>query len=121
MPVDELKPGSDVYRVIVVSVRDDKAAARSPRGLFSAEWWTASRGWSGLAQWPNSAIVVWLLSVVVVWADVVDDKQLRLTVVGVGHGAVIVWALDELVRGVSPIRRLMGAGALTALCVHLLS
>jgi hypothetical protein len=28
---------------------------------------------------------------------------------GVGRGALIVWALDELVRGVNPFRRVLGA------------
>jgi hypothetical protein len=33
---------------------------------------------------------------------------------GVRRGALIVWALDELVRGASPFRRLLGAVVLAA-------
>jgi len=104
-----------------VSVSDGSGASRSSRGLFSADWWTAGRGWSGIAQWPNPAICVWLLAVAVGWADILKDPHLRLTLAGVGHGALIVWALDELLRGTSPIRRLMGAGVLIALSLYLLN
>jgi hypothetical protein len=33
---------------------------------------------------------------------------------GVRHGALLVWALDEVVRGANPFRRLPGAVVLTA-------
>jgi hypothetical protein len=33
---------------------------------------------------------------------------------GVRDGALLVWALDELVRGASPFRRLLGGVVLTA-------
>lgn len=33
---------------------------------------------------------------------------------GVRHGALLVWALDELVRGLSPFRRLLGAVVLAS-------
>ena len=36
------------------------------------------------------------------------DTELRW----IGAGALIVWALDELVRGASPFRRLLGAAVL---------
>ena len=41
------------------------------------------------------------------------------TLTGVGHGALVVWALDELVRGASPVRRLLGAVVLIAQLVSL--
>lgn len=122
MLVRECSSGQVANKVVDVSVPEGEAgSSRSAGGLFSADWWTAGRGWSGVAQWPNPAIVGFVLAAVAVWADLVDDPQLRLTLVGVGLGALIVWALDELVRGASPIRRLMGAGVLIALCVRLLS
>ena len=42
-----------------------------------------------------------------------------VTLADVGMGALIVWALDELVRGVSPFRRLLGAVVLTGQLVRL--
>lgn len=117
--LDDLRSAPGCLRVIVVPDPEHEAASRSG-GLFSADWWTAGRGWSGIAQWPNPAIVVFVVAAVTMWADLVDDPQLRTTLVGVGYGALAVWALDELLRGVSPIRRLMGAGVLIALFVHLL-
>lgn len=114
-----LKSAPRCLRVVVVSVPEHEARSRSG-GLFSADWWTAGRGWSGIAQWPNPAIVVFVVAAVTIWADLVDDPQLRTTLVGVGYGALVVWALDELFRGMSPIRRLMGAGVLIALLIHLL-
>jgi hypothetical protein len=38
---------------------------------------------------------------------------------GLGLGALLVWALDELLRGVSPIRRIMGAVVLAVLAVRM--
>lgn len=117
----ESKTDRDLDRVVDVSVSDGEAASRSSRGFFSADWWTAGRGWSGVAQWPNPAICVWLLAAAVGWADIVNDPHLRLTVAGVGHGALIVWALDELLRGTSPLRRSMGACVLIAQFLYLLN
>jgi hypothetical protein len=41
-------------------------------------------------------------------------------VTAVGTVALVVWALDELVRGVNPFRRLLGAGVLVTQGVGLL-
>jgi hypothetical protein len=37
-----------------------------------------------------------------------------------GLVALIVWALDELVRGVNPFRRILGGAVLVATVAHLL-
>jgi len=87
--------------------------------MFSARWWTGGRGWSGIAQWPNPAIAVWLIAVVVGSTGIVDDASRSSTLTEVGHGALVVWALDELVRGESPIRRLFGAVVLAAQLIRL--
>jgi hypothetical protein len=39
---------------------------------------------------------------------------------GVRHGALLVWALDEVVRGASPFRHLLGAGVLAIQLVSLI-
>ena len=60
-----------------------------------------------LAVWqpPNAAILVWLASrgLALFWDE--RDQELRW----VGSGALIAWALDELIRGASPFRRTLGA------------
>ncbi|KAA1395821.1 hypothetical protein [Aeromicrobium ginsengisoli] len=59
-----------------------------------------------VVQLPNTALVVWLAATVLRWSAYDSrDTELRW----IGAGALIVWALDELVRGASPFRRLLGA------------
>lgn len=71
-----------------------------------------------LAQWPNPALAVWLVAVVVGWTGVLGAARSE-TLAGVGQGALVVWALDELVRGASPFRRLLGAVVLVGQLVRL--
>ncbi len=61
-----------------------------------------------LAQAPNPAISVWLVSVVVGWTSLLEGER-AVALTWVGKGALVVWAVDELVRGSSPARRLLGA------------
>lgn len=58
-----------------------------------------------LGQPPNAAILLWFAARVLslVWED--RAQELRW----IGSGALIVWAVDELVRGASPFRRVLGA------------
>lgn len=63
-------------------------------------------GQLALFQVPNPAIVVWGLATVLRWSPYDSrDTELRW----IGSGALIVWGLDELVRGAAPFRRLLGA------------
>lgn len=71
-----------------------------------------------IAQWPNPALAVWLVTVVVGWTEVVGAAA-SATLASVGRGALIVWALDELIRGASPFRRLLGAMVLVMQLVGL--
>lgn len=71
-----------------------------------------------LAQWPNPALAVWLVTVVVGWTGVLEPAR-SATLSDVGRGALIVWALDELVRGTVPFRRLLGAAVLVGQLIHL--
>ncbi len=69
---------------------------------------------------PNPAIWVFLVTLVLGWTDWVPAlSQTELT--NIGRGALIVWALDELVRGASPFRRVLGALVLAYQVVMLLS
>ena len=71
-----------------------------------------------MGQLPNPALCVWLAAVVLGWFDL--SSRHATTVDGIRVGALLVWALDELARGASPFRRLMGAVVLTAQLVALL-
>jgi hypothetical protein len=70
------------------------------------------RGRLAVAQWPNAALWVWLAARVLGWAGLtsLDEQTLR----GIGTGALMVWALDEVLRGASPFRRVLGAVVLGA-------
>lgn len=82
-------------------------APQHPR-LTSSSWWFQSPD-GRLAVWqaPNPALLVWLAAVVLGLFDLTYAH--RTVVGGVRHGALLVWALDELVRGASPFRRVLGA------------
>jgi hypothetical protein len=70
-----------------------------------------------VGQLPNPALCVWLTAVVLGWFDL--SARHAVAIDGVRDGALVVWALDELVRGASPFRRLLGAVVLTAQLVAL--
>jgi hypothetical protein len=88
------------------------------RRILSLDWWIRDPdGRIVLAQAPNAAIVVWLVSVVVGWTDLLDDSR-ETVLVHIGQGALIVWGLDELARGASPARRVLGAVVLVVMVVR---
>ena len=79
----------------------------------SASWWLrSSDGRLTLWQPPNAALCVWLIALVLGMVDLSDAHNTAVD--GVRHGALIVWALDEVVRGASPFRRALGAVVLVA-------
>lgn len=64
-----------------------------------------------IAQFPNAPLLVFLAAAVVRW--IAHPSGAAGTVVGVvATVALIVWAGDELVRGVNPWRRILGGGVL---------
>jgi hypothetical protein len=75
--------------------------------LRSGSWWfRSSDGRLILWQLPNPALCVWMVALVLGRFEL---SATHATVVsGVRHGALLVWALDEVVRGASPFRRLLG-------------
>ena len=76
--------------------------------LSSASWWfRSSEGRLTLWQWPNPALCVWLMTLVLGWLDL--SATHATAVDGIRHGALLVWSLDEVVRGASPFRRVLGA------------
>jgi hypothetical protein len=81
--------------------------------LSSASWWfRSSDGRLTLWQLPNAALCVWLVTRVMGWLDL--SAAHATTVDGIRHGALLVWSLDEVVRGASPFRRTLGAVILAA-------
>ena len=85
---------------------------------MSVSWWLRDRRFDDgrwtVVQWPNPALVVFVVAVgvresalAVVGVTVINEAALY-----VGRGALLVWGLDELARGVNPFRRLLGAGVL---------
>jgi hypothetical protein len=87
--------------------------------VLSAGWWMRDHnGELVLVRWPNPALVVWLVAVLVGWTQMLGSAR-DATLAGVGRGALVVWSLDELVRGDSPFRRLLGAVVLVLQLIRL--
>ena len=85
-----------------------------PPDRFSPRWWVSDReGRLALVFLPNPALAVWLPCTIVGWTDVLDAERSK-TLSTLGKGALVVWALDEVVRGASPVRRILGAVVLAA-------
>lgn len=81
--------------------------------LRSRSWWLrSSDGGLVLWQWPNPALCVWMVTIVLGTFELSDAHAAAVS--GVRHGALVVWALDEVVRGASPFRRALGAVVLAA-------
>lgn len=91
-------------------VRDPAVSPPARKG--SLAWWMRDRrGDQTVAQLPNPALALWLLTVVLGWiasaTGAASNTQDTLHLVG--RGALLAWALDEVVRGASPFRRALGA------------
>lgn len=81
--------------------------------ISSPAWWFRSKdGRWAVAQPPNPAISVWIAAVLLGFLPL--STAHATTVDGIRHGALIVWSLDEVVRGASPFRRVLGAVVLVA-------
>ena len=86
--------------------REDDSS--SPTRVLSLAWWVRDKyGSVTLAQWPNPALAVWLVTVVVGWTGVLGPAR-STTLADVGRGA-------------SPFRRLLGAVVLAGQLVSLLA
>jgi hypothetical protein len=60
-----------------------------------------------LVQVPNAALGVWLLTIVFLRVGLAGDRAAQLR--WIGTGALVAWAADEVIRGASPARRLLGS------------
>jgi len=78
---------------------------------MTLDWWFRDRGTGKIviAQFPNVALGIFLAGVVV-RAFVADGTGADSVAAWVGTGALTWWALDEVIRGVNPWRRVLGIG-----------
>jgi hypothetical protein len=94
---------------VISSTTIDPISAHPSR----ASWWfRSSNGRLTLWLWPNPALSVWMVTLVLGRFDL--SAAHASAVDGIRHGALLVWALDEVVRGTSPFRRTLGAVILAA-------
>jgi hypothetical protein len=66
-----------------------------------------------VAQWPNTSAWVFLLLTALGWFVPGDPVWLYAGT----RAALAWWAVDEVVRGVNPFRRMLGAGTLVVAAV----
>lgn len=78
------------------------------------DWWFRDRRTGALVfgQFPNPALWVWLACLALQsFGDLTGDAALLVR--GAGRAALAIWALDEIVRGCNPFRRVLGGVVLT--------
>jgi len=63
-----------------------------------------------VAQTPNLALSVFLVAMAILW--LIPNGAVSTVAKVVATGSLIVWALDEVVRGVNPWRRFLGVAVL---------
>lgn len=86
----------------------------------SLDWWVRDEGGRlTVIMWPNAALSVWIVAALLKMVDVFPAVS-PTTLGQVAQGALIAWSLDELIRGASPFRRVLGAVVLVAELVTLL-
>lgn len=86
--------------------------------LTSTSWWFRSKDDRlAVGQLPNPALAVWFAALVVGTFPLAPTHA--TTVGGMRRGALVVWALDEGVRGASPFRRVLGAVVLAGQLISL--
>ncbi|MGB9373042.1 MAG: hypothetical protein WCA82_02660 [Jiangellales bacterium] len=77
------------------------------------DWMFRSRvdGRYVVGQFPNAALLLFVVAAALRWAwSPSGTAGVVLDVVATA--ALLVWALDEVARGVNPFRRMLGAGVL---------
>jgi hypothetical protein len=80
------------------------------RGRRAIRWMLVSRtsGRLTIAQWPN--ISLWVFIILTIGLHILHPKGGAGKVIGVlADAALLVWAADELIRGVNPFRRILGS------------
>lgn len=107
----DLPPGDGVIRTGVGHHRTVPPPDPSTSRIESAFGWCFRNRRTGqitIAQFPNLALTLFLASVATGW--LVAEGTAHRVVEWIGVAALGWWAIDELIRGVNPWRRLLGAG-----------
>ncbi len=84
-------------------------ADRTATAIRAASNWLFRDRKSGrivIAQFPNLALLVWMVATLLNWFV---HGRTRTLIGVIGTIALVVWAGDEVVRGVNPWRRMLGA------------
>ena len=78
-------------------------------GWRTLAWWfrDSSSGQIVLGEAPNPAMVIVQATAAVRWLGVLPERRRELGWIRLG--AFVVWSADELLRGTTPFRRLIGA------------
>ncbi len=71
-----------------------------------------------IVQTPNLPLALFLVAAVLRW--IVGGGTAGTVLDGVAIGALVVWAADELIRGVNPWRRILGGTVLVVQLVGLI-
>jgi hypothetical protein len=98
---------------------NDSSPDRKFASLFDWLFRNRETGRITVAQAPNVALWVFIVTVVLRWFAPTGAP--RTTIQGIGVAALAWWALDEVFRGVNPWRRLLGLGGFAAACAGLAS
>lgn len=86
------------------------------------DWMFRSRvdGRVVIGQFPNVALIVFIVATVLRWL-LSPHGTAGVALDVVATGALVWWAVDEVLRGVNPWRRLLGSAVLTLVVVGLLA
>lgn len=104
-----MTPGSEVR----VSLSSDTRTRSVLRWLFRDR----QTGRIVVAQRPNIPLLIWIGATVDGWfVHGTAHEVLR----GLGTIALVIWAGDEIARGVNPWRRILGSVVLAAVLVNVL-
>lgn len=90
--------------------RTKRAATEHP----ALSWLFRDRrtGKFAIIQRPNVPLIIWMIATLL--GRLIHNSILMT----IGSISLLVWALDEIVRGVNPWRRFLGAAVAAALVIH---
>jgi hypothetical protein len=89
------------------------------RRLFDWLFRNRETGAITIAQWPNLVLWTVIFAAVLLWIWPSAGKaSLGLTIIV--KGGLIIWGADEIIRGVNPWRRCLGAAVIVYQVVTLL-